>query len=668
MLRSLRILAALSALAFASTARAQQAAPQTQSAREAIDEIVVTGTRRPVPISQIGSTVTLVDDAALRLDQARDFAEILREVPGVTLVRSGSRGGATSLFVRGGADDHNLILIDGVQVNRAGGAFDLSTLSTDGLERVEIVRGPASAIYGSDAVASVIHLITRRGEGPMQGSVRALAGSDDTYEVGTSLSGGSERFGYSVSAGRYVTDGLDSLNNDADNTALRTRFDYEPTESLQIKLTGAYTDSAFDNPTDFVFLGGFPPIDPDQGRETHELSSGVELTWQASERFEHRFSIGHADSEDIFFDGFDPEIGSDFDDSRSDTDEDRTSGEYRVLWSALSGPGARAFVTLGYEYERERFDQRSRSIFAGIRTQDSTTERRRTSAGYLQTDWVLLDDVFVTLGARLDDNSEFGSELSPLGSIAWVLPSSGTRLHAALSRGIKEPTFGENFGFPGFADGNAGLDPETSKSAEIGVDQSFLDGVVQTSLTFFRTDYDELIAFISPADFVSPSGAFGTFDNVQDVRSQGIEAELRIALTPELRLSANYTRLRTRVRDAGEAASVSFAEGEELLRRPTHSGSLSLAYTAERLEGRLSATLLGPREDRDDRTDPASRFRNDERLTVDVAASYLVSTSSSGTQTRLVLRAENLLDDEDEEILGFESPDFTVLAGVELRF
>jgi vitamin B12 transporter len=636
--------------------------------KEKIEQIVVTGTRRPVPISRIGVSMTVIDDQTLQLGQQRDFVEVLRNVPGFNLARSGSRGGVSSAFVRGGEPDHNLILVDGVQVNRGGGSFDLATLSTDGLERVEIVRGPASALYGSDAVASVIQLITRRGEGPMQGSVRVLCGNDDTYEIGTSLSGGNDRFGYSVSAGRYATDGVNSLNNDADDTALRTRLDSSPSESWQVKLVGAYTDSAFDFPTDFVsgVRGGFPPIDPDQGRETLEMSGGLEVAWQQSDRLEHRLLIGRADSEDVAFDALNPANPSDSSDRKSDTDQDRSSGEYRLLWDALARKSVRAFVTLGYEYERERFDQRSRNVSRmGVRVQSATTERRRNAATYLQTEWVLYDDVFVTLAARLDDSSELGTELTPIGSIAWVLPGSATRLRVAFGRGIKQPSFVESFGNPGSTDGNPALDPETSKSAELGIDQSFLEGIMRTSLTYFRTDYDDLIGFVSrPRN--PQTGATGTFINVQDVRSQGIEAEVHVALTPKLDLSATYTRLRTRVR-AG-AAPPTFTRGEDLLRRPTHSGSVSLGYTGERVDVRLSAALLGPRADRDDGFAPTRRIRNDDRLSVDLSTRYLVHTSPQGTQTRLLVRAENLLDDDDPEVFGFESPDLTVTAGVELRF
>ncbi len=669
------------ALGLPSGASADEAAPP----KEPIEQIVITGSRRPVPISRIGTSLTVIGSEKLELEQKRDAIELLREVPSFNLARSGSRGGVSSVFVRGGEADHNLILIDGVQVNRGGGAFDLSNLSTDGIERVEVLRGPASALYGSDAMASVVQLVSKRGEGPMTGSARAAFGSDKTYEVGTTLSGGTERFGYALSAGRYATDGVNGLNNDADNSTFRTRLDYQPADAWNVKLTTSYSDGAFDFPSDFDFVTGLPqPTDPDQGRKTHELVSGLEVGWNASDRFEHRFSIGWTDAEDLFFDGDDLARGNlgDFQNSKTDQDEDRFSGEYRLLWSAMNLREASAFVTLGLEYERERFDQRTRSIAPAfddmwnplfdelgnpvlVRDPLHVSEDRRTSAAFLQTEWTLFDATFITAGGRLDDNSEFGTVFTPLVSVAHVLPGAGTRLRAAFSRGFKAPRFDENFDSQ-FAMGNGDLDPEESKSGEIGVEQSFLGGTVQTALTYFRTDYDDLIGFVLfPFDPTMPSRFSGTFENIQEVRSQGLEAELRVLLSDRLRLAANYTRLRTRVRDGGSRESLGFREGEELLRRPTHSGALSLAYRDDQLDGSLRVNLLGSREDVGANS---ARVRNDARITVDVAASYLVHTSSRGTQTRLTLKLENLLDEDDEEVFGFESPDFQALAGVELRF
>jgi vitamin B12 transporter len=636
---------------------------------EPIEQIVVTGSRRPRPLSEIGASVTVVDRVAIEREQLRDVSELLRDVPGFSLVRSGSRGAQTSVFARGGEADHNLVLVDGVQVNRGGGSFDLANLSVDGVERVEVVRGPASALYGSDAVASVIQVITRKGEGPMRGSVKALYGSDRTYELGASLRGGSDALGYSLNAGRYSTDGILSLNDDSDNTSYRGRIDLRPGDAWSIAWTSAYTDSSFDNPTDFVSgsRGGFPPVDPDQGRTSREWSTGVDIGWTMSDRIEHRVTLGYSDAKDRFFDALDA-IPSDFSDSKSETDERRRTGEYRLLVDASFATDVKTFVTLGLEYEKQTFDDRSRDIsaFGGARTRTrrSRDEDRTTRASYVQTDFTFLDQGFLTLGLRLDDNSKYGSVLNPLATLAWVLPSTRTRLHAAASRGFKEPTFVENFGFPNSAIGNPDLDPESSRSYEAGFDQPFLGGAGQISLTYFRTEFDDLISFVGGIG----GAGLGTFENVQGVRSQGLEAEVRMALGHRVTVGGNYTRLRTRVRDSGGSGGGGFREGEALLRRPTHSGAFFVDYAGERLDLRVSGSVVGSREDLDFGTFPERRVKNDSYVKVDVGASYLIHTSARDTQTRLVIRAENALCDDYEEAFGFEASDFQILAGFELRF
>jgi vitamin B12 transporter len=564
------------------------------------------------------------------------------------------------------------VLVDGIQINRGGGDFDFANLSTDGVERIEIVRGPTSALYGSDAVASVIHIITRRGEGEMQGSVRALAGSDRTHEVGAALSGGSDLLRYSFGAGRYATDGVFSLNNDSDNSSFRGRLDYQPGERLSAVLTGSFTQSAFDFPTDEPGLDGvYPPLDPDQGRKTGESTLGLDLGWELSDRVEHRLALGWSHVRDRNFDGLDP-IPSDFQGRRSLTDESRRTAEYRLIWKAAPAPELKSFVTLGLEHERERFETgtRSFSVQNGVRVRSGSAsdERRSTTAGFVQAELAFAERAFLTLGLRVDDNSQFGSVANPLAALAWVFPETGLRLRASAATGFKEPSFNEILGFPGFAGPHLGLEPETSRSFEIGAEQSFAQDTVRLSLTWFRTDFEDLITFVGRANPPPGELAFQAA-NVQAVRSQGLEAELRWALTDRVRLGAAYTLLRTRIRDAGGIVNVSFQEGEALLRRPAHGGSAYIDYTGDRLELRLGGTWVGPRTDTNfGAPGGPERVRADPYVKLDLSASYRLYGVSSGRQLRLLLRAENLLNDTYQEALGLLAPGFRIYGGVDARF
>ena len=207
-LRAVLFAAALT-LSLAHRASAQEVASDTAR----IAPVVVTATRSPLPTGRTPASVTVVTGEQLRSEGITTVADALRTVPGLSIVQSGSYGGATSLFIRGGESKYAKVLVDGVPVNDAGGAFDLSTLSTDNLDRIEVVRGPASVLYGSDAMAGVVQLFTRRGAGTVSGDVSARAGGFGSRDVEGSARGGSARLSYSLGAAQHATDGFHAFNS-----------------------------------------------------------------------------------------------------------------------------------------------------------------------------------------------------------------------------------------------------------------------------------------------------------------------------------------------------------------------------------------------------------------------------------------------------------------------
>ena len=624
-----------------------------------IDELVVTATRRATPRGELAASVSVLDGETIELEQTRDVLELLRDVPGFSIVQTGSRGGTTALFVRGGESNHNLVLVDGVQVNGGGGEFDFSNLSADGIERIEVVRGPAAALYGSDAVASVIHVITARGAGPTRTSFRALAGSDRTHEVAASLSGSTERVGYALNVGRYATDGTISLNNDAENSSFRGRLDFSVSDDLDIGLSSSFTASRFDFPTDFVMgvPGGFPAVDPDQGRKSFEWYNSLNATY-AHDVFTHRLTIGWVRNRFDDFDGLDS-IPSDFSDSKTRTREVRKAVDYSVSFEGPALGSIRSDALLGLEYERQNFTRSDRRDA----TRTASAEDRRNRAVFAQIG-LSLDSLFLTASARLDTQSEQGTTFTPAVSLAYVLPGGQTKLRASLARGFKEPTFRESFGSSATVVGNEGLRPETSRSFEIAVERTALAGALQVSAAYFRLDFEDLIAFVGR---IGP-GRGTSFENVQESRSQGLEVELRYDLSDSIRVGASYTRLRTRVLDGGRVGGTGFQPGEDLLRRPVHSGSFYATFSGEDWNVRTSGTVVGPRIDRDFGFDSSGvRVRNPDYVKVDVAARYRFVRSAGGSELWLLLRAENVLDDEYDEAFGFEAPGRRVLVGLEVR-
>jgi vitamin B12 transporter len=228
-----------------------------------LDPVVVTGTQVAVPVSELPSAITVIDRQEIESRQVTDVFQLLRTVPGLSVTQSGSRGGAIVVFPRGGNANFDMVLVDGVPVNNAGGGYDFSDLTTDNIERIEVIRGPQSALYGSNAIGSVIQIFTRRGRGPLQTDVSLAGGSFNTFEGRGVVSGGSERFGGSLGVGYVSTTGFLPVNNDYNDLTVSSGLDYQPIEALKLAFSARYSDSHFEFPTESAG-DRLSPLDPDQ--------------------------------------------------------------------------------------------------------------------------------------------------------------------------------------------------------------------------------------------------------------------------------------------------------------------------------------------------------------------------------------------------------------------
>ena len=625
---------------------------------------VVTAKRRPTPIDEVAASITVIEGETLRRSESRDLLEALRDVAGLYVSQSGSRGGTTSVFARGGASDQNLVLIDGVEINRAGGEYDFANLTTENIDRVEVVRGPLSSLYGANSLASTIQIFTRRGEGPLTGEVTAIGGSNSTFEGIARVQGGNEHGGISASISRHQTDGL-TINNGYENNALRVRGDWKPIPGLSLGLTGWQTESEFDFPTDFVlgFPGGFPPVDPDQGRKTRETVIGVDGRYEVNEAWSHELQLGYTYSKDRNFDTFNP-IPSDFADLNSISRERRFDADYQQILTGEVTPGLDLTGTLGVEWEQQWYRMESSTTFPGFPSTTATGKDARRNLGfYAQGEMRIHDQVELTAGVRGDDNSEFGWFTSPFASAAWAIPGTNTRLRGAVGRGFKEPSFLENFG-SAFVLGNPDLDPERSFSWEVGVDQTLCDDRVRLFLTWFDNEVSDQIAFVGPLGF-----GLGTFENLQKTEARGIEVGGEAQVHEHVRIGANYTWLDAEVVDAGGVMSVGFIEGDQLIRRPRHKGAFWIDAVFERFDIRFSGTIVGARDDLDFGTSPATRLTNKAYAKLDLSGRVLVyENEARGIELRLRAGVENLLNEDYQEVYGFQSPGIEAEGGLELTF
>ncbi|HEX3036997.1 MAG TPA: TonB-dependent receptor [Thermodesulfobacteriota bacterium] len=637
---------------------------------EELEPVVVTATKIPTPISQLGASVEIITEDEIRKQEAKDVIEVLRNVAGLNIVQSGSRGSPTSLFVRGGESDFNLILIDGVQVNDIGGSFDLGRLTTDNIERIEIVKGSHSAIYGSDAVTSVINIITKKGAGkPTLGASAALGAHKENegsliQEYKASLQGGRENFGLSLGYGRIDDNGILDVNNEYTNNTFSGALNFRPLDILDISVTARYQDSLVEFPTEFAG-DRFDPLDPEQFTEVEDLALGSNVSFTPTNWWEHvlllglhkrdLFSEDNPNPADTFFD--DPMVAS-----TTSTDEKRFSIDYRWNFYYEAMGTVDSVTTLGFEYEKEEAEQSFVSSFGT----SGFDKSRNNFAVYFQEQAGFFERLFITGGLRVDDNENFGTELSPRASIAFLIKETGTKLRGGVGRGIKEPTIIENFGLGVFTIGNPDLEPEESTSWEIGFDQEVIGEILELNFTFFWNKLDNLIVF-STAPF--PNGT--NFENIQEAKTKGIEVGGTLRPCEGLTIKGNYTFLDTEVTDDGGLDFVGFMEGEELIRRPEHSFSFIVNYFYRGLNLNLNGTYVGRRDDIDFSdfvTFIPRRVTNDDYLKLDLAAHYEVPLRFPYLkEVRIFTRIENLLDDDYEEVFGFSAPGFNFIVGLSFR-
>ncbi|MGQ0793237.1 MAG: TonB-dependent receptor plug domain-containing protein [Deltaproteobacteria bacterium] len=630
-----------------------------------LDPVFVSATKILTPLSELGASVEIITQEDIQRRQASDVLELLRDIAGFTIVQSGSRGSLTSLFARGGESNFNLVLIDGVQVNDIGGSFDFSRLTLDNVEKIEIVKGPHSAIYGSDAVTSVINIITKRGSGkPSLGVSAALgarkeSGGNLQQEYGASVRGGGNGYGYSLAYGRIDDNGIFGINNEFTNNTFSGALNFSPLSVLEILFTARYNDSRSEFPTEF--LGDkFAPLDPDQFNEVDDLTLGASISFAPTSWWEHLLLIGIHDRDMFSRDNPNPDVTFFDSDSPSTTktDETRFSIDYHTNVSLRLTEDIRGVATLGFEYENEEGDQSSSSSFGA----SGFSETRDNFAFYFQKQAAFFERLFITAGLRVDNNENFGAEISPRGSIAYLLRETGTKLRAGAGRGIKEPTIIEIFGLGEFVTGNPDLSPEESISWEAGVDQNLFGGMLELNATVFWNEFENLIAF-SFAGF--PNGT--SYENIQEAEAKGVEVGAALRPLDGLVLRANYAYLDTEVTDDGGvgAPGADFFNGGELVRRPKHTFSVGANYLCGGLNLNLNGTFIGRREDLDFRDFPSSRVALDSYFRLDAAASYEIAPTLYYLRKPMVfIRAQNVLGESYEEVFGFTAPEFNFIAGV----
>jgi vitamin B12 transporter len=633
-------------------------APQAQPAAAAAQQSGAGGDSiAGAPAYTIGNAVTVVTGEELRARQVRNAAEALRGLPGVEVSRSGGFGNFTQVRIRGAEGNQTLVLIDGIEANNlADGEFDFSNLSAEDIERLEVIRGPMSGLYGSNAVGGVVNIITRAGKGPPSVTVRTEAGSFGTRDVFARAAGGSERAHLAVSYHWRDTGGFNiaPIGGEDDGSRLGTlnlRGGAKLLPGVTLDFTVRHSDKradrdGFGNIFDPALAGTLATAFDDLSTlRDRILLAGANLRWDTRDgrlTQELRTAYNSTITEDS--------DRSFFSDSKnvSRTDKFAYLATYRfdtpALWAKHSLSGR-------VEKESERFSSHFRDPFPP--DDDKTNERGRVA---YTGEWRggFGDRLFLTAGIRHDDNDNFQDFTTWRTAAALVLPEVNARPHASVGTAVKLPTMFEQFGVTQFFTPNPNLSPEESFGWDAGAEFAFHKGRVILDVTYFHANLTNKInGFV----FDPLLGNFTAKNLPGESTREGIEISARYKVVPNLTIGGAYTYLDARDPD-----------GAREPRRPPHSARADVAYTFH--GGRGTATLAAIYNgSMDDRAFVLPTFS--PSLIVGLDPYWLVNASASYKVQQGVEvfgRVENLLDQHYQEVFGFEAAPIAAYAGVRLTF
>lgn len=639
----------------ADTARPAAGAPADTAT---LHEIVVTATRLPAPLAAATAAVTVITGAELRQRGIATVGEALRGVPGVEVVATGPFGGATSLFLRGGESDYVRVLLDGVPLNAPGGAVDLAALTTAGVARIEVVRGPASVLYGSDAVSGVIQIFTRGGRGPAHWEAQGQGGTFGERSWQAALAGGAAGAGAGWRLGwsRFEDAGVYAFNNAYRNDVADAALALAPDARTSARLTARYTDATYHYPTD----GSGNLRYHDQFQAGRNLVASLDAGRYLAPRLEARVLLGLSEGTGRV--------------DQAPNDAGDTLGYY-AYWSldrlsrrsadarAIVHLGGGAAVTAGAVFETEA--ERNHTLSLSRQYPSDTGAlivSRWDRAAYVEAVSPPLARLTANAGLRAERNEAFGAFVTTRAGVAYRLGAGAwPRLRATFGTAFKEPSFFENYA-TGYVVGNPALRPERSTSWDAGVEQGLWGGRLVMSATWFAQRFRNLIQFT----FAPPPPTTANYYNVAAARASGLELEVRAAPGAGFELKGSYTWTHTVADDSGYDGAA-FAQGQRLLRRPTSAASLAASRVARWGSASVTAYWVGDRLDENFSTYPATRVTLPAYLRLDAAGEVrLVAARGGRPGVAATLKVENLLDARYEQVLNFPSRRRAVYAGLRL--
>ena len=583
-------------------------------------KVVITAQTIPLDAESSPAPVTILTRKQIDQRVATSLPDLLATVPGFSLGRTGPEGGSTSLFLDGGNSNYTKVLVDGAPINQPGGLMDYSYFTLDNVEKIEVVHGAESALYGSDAMDGVIQIFTHRGTTRVpEFTAFADGGNFSTGRGGANVSGLFSRFDYDAGVSDFETAGQGANNAFRDRT-LSGNFGWRFSDSARTSL------SLRDN----VSAAGIPgptALPPFKANLTdsiglHNFSAILHTEFTTGSHWHHQLNGTEFYFRELNMSSFGPTL---FQFNRA-----RFAGQSTFLRGGVA-------VTAGYEYEVEN----------GFISYVGLHARRNNQAGFLDVRWQPIVRLTLSAGARAEDNANFGTRVVPRAGATYALRIArgafgDTRVHASYGQGIVEPRFDQTFGTDPCFPGNPNLSPEQSRTVHAGVEQKLASDRVRLTADFFDSRFRNIISFqLDPITFC------GTFFNTNLARARGANLSGEARLTHWLTANPNYTYDSTRTLSApGDPVNLdpNYLVGSRLLRRPVNSGNIMLNAAFRRMNWNLSGYFTGQRAD----YNYPGQIMNPGYARFDLAASYNVARGIS-----VYGRIANLADKKYQDAYGY---------------
>ena len=636
------------------------------SVASATENIVVTANRLETPESEIASSITVISKEEIERKQSKQVSDVLRDVPGLSVVNAGGPGKATSVSIRGTDSAHTLVMVDGVEMNdplNPSGGFDFGNLSAQDIERIEIIRGSQSVLYGSAAIGGVIQIITKKGSGPLKANIEGVYGTYNSYRLQGGVRGGLGSLNYFFGAGQQRTDGFPSADKTLGNIVNNGQFVTTLTGNLGVKITpkttldwvNRYSDANFSlpatgGPPGYDAVGARTGDDPGflgtdrQGYSKLQLNSVLTDIWES--RLALNYSFSHRTSDHL------PNSVNSLE-SHSAYDSNRIRGLFQNNFDLSDNHT----LTIGIDSVSENGTS---TVFEPVGTLDSGLKNKsdNVTGVFVQDQWhtsqatgqpedlplgkfshpalgLLAGGFFGTWGARYDSHRELGSQVTYRVAPGYKFAITKTTLRGTIGTGFKIPSLFQRFS----SYGSMSVQPERSISYDCGFDQEIGGPSTKLGVTYFRTNFDQLIGF----DF-----ATSHYGNTGRAHSQGMELGVGSTAIQDLILNISYTY----------TWAVDDVTGLPLLRRSKHQLTGDLTYLiSDRTQAGLQARYMGARDDLDAVT--RSRLQMPDFAIFNLTTQYRLND-----HFRTFGKIENLLDSAYEEINGYGTPGRSMFVGL----